>query len=106
MICLYDYSTLLKYYNRVLTPFDFCESHTSGGTVMIRCAVSAVVGFILIFIECMIVMKLKGYQTIEFGGIAPFINVWAMNFFFVFAILTQVINWYETKEELKEDKSI
>lgn len=73
---------------------------------MIRCAISAVVGFILIFIECMIVMKFKGYQTIEFGGIAPFINVWAMNFFFVFAILTQVINWYETREELKEDRNI
>ncbi|WP_318502485.1 hypothetical protein [Bacillus sp. T3] len=73
---------------------------------MIRCAVSAVVGFILIFIESMIVMKLKGYETIEFGGIAPFMNVWAMNFVFVFAILTQVINWYETREELKEDRNI
>lgn len=71
---------------------------------MIRCAISAVVGFILIFIESMIVMKLKGYQSIEFGGIAPFINVWAMNFFFVFAILTQVTNWYEAREELKEEK--
>jgi hypothetical protein len=71
---------------------------------MIRAAVAGVVGFILIFIESMIVMKLKGYQTIEFGGIAPFINVWAMNFFFVFAILTQVTNWYENKMVIKEGK--
>lgn len=71
---------------------------------MIRAAVAGVVGFILIFIESMIVMKLKGYQTIEFGGIAPFINVWAMNFFFAFAILTQVTNWYENKVVIKEGK--
>jgi hypothetical protein len=71
---------------------------------MIRAAVAGVVGFILIFIESMVVMKLKGYQTIEFGGIAPFINVWAMNFFFVFAILTQVTNWYENKMVIKEGK--
>jgi len=70
---------------------------------MLRAAVSGVVGFILIFIESMIVMKLKGYETIEFGGITPFINVWAMNFFFVFAILTQATNWYVNREELKED---
>ena len=72
---------------------------------MIRAAISGVVGFVLIFIESMIVMKIKGLETIEFGGLAPFINVWAMNFFFVFAILTQVTNWYENKESLKEDKS-
>ncbi|MFJ5714386.1 hypothetical protein [Neobacillus sp. NPDC093127] len=72
---------------------------------MIRAAAAGVIGFILIFIESMIVMKLKGYVTIEFGGLAPFINVWAMNFFFVFAILTQVNNWYMNKESLKEDNS-
>ena len=70
---------------------------------MIKAAVAGVVGFILLFIESMIVMKLKGYETIEFGGMAPFINVWAMNFFFVFAILTQVTNWYVNKADLKED---
>ncbi|MFF2449483.1 hypothetical protein ACFVSW_20795 [Neobacillus sp. NPDC058068] len=72
---------------------------------MIRAAAAGVIGFILIFIESMIVMKLKGYATIEFGGLTPFINVWAMNFFFVFAILTQVNNWYMNKESLKEDNS-
>ncbi|MCM3117083.1 hypothetical protein M3610_17550 [Neobacillus sp. MER 74] len=72
---------------------------------MIRAAIAGVVGFVLIFIESMIVMNLKGLETIEFGGIAPFINVWAMNFFFVFAILTQVTNWYVNKESLEEDNS-
>ncbi|HLO12138.1 MAG TPA: hypothetical protein VK190_07895 [Pseudoneobacillus sp.] len=69
---------------------------------MIRAAVSGVVGFILVFIESIIVMKFKGFQTIEFGGIAPFVNVWAMNFFFVFAILTQMTYWYDNKIVLKE----
>lgn len=73
---------------------------------MIRAAVAGVMGFILVFIESMIVMKLKGYSTIEFGGIAPFINVWAMNFFLVFAILTQITNWYQGRtigEETEEE---
>lgn len=74
------------------------------GDNMIRMAVAGVVGFILIFVESMIVMKLKGYQSIEFGGIAPFINVWAMNFFLVFAIVTQITNWYENKEEARGEK--
>jgi hypothetical protein len=69
---------------------------------MIRAAVSGVIGFILVFIESMIVMKLKGYSTIEFGGIAPFVNVWAMNFFFAFAILTQITNWYQEKNLSEE----
>jgi hypothetical protein len=69
---------------------------------MIRAAVSGVLGFILVFIESMIVMKLKGYSTIDFGGIAPFINVWAMNFFFVFAILTQITNWYVERTAIEE----
>lgn len=68
---------------------------------MIKASVAGVVGFVLIFVESMIVMKLKGYSTIEFGGLAPFVNVWAMNFFFVFAILTQLTGWYETKAGLK-----
>jgi hypothetical protein len=68
-----------------------------GGDRMIRMTLAGVIGFILIFIESLIVMQLKGYETIEFGGMAPFINVWAMNFFLVFAILTQITNWYENK---------
>jgi hypothetical protein len=67
------------------------------GTEMIRMAVAGVLGFVLIFIESMIVMKLKGYHGIEFGGLAPFINVWAMNFFLVFAIITQITNWYQDR---------
>ena len=72
---------------------------------MVKAGVAGVVGFVLIFIESMIVMKLKGYETIEYGGITPFINVWAMNFFFIYAILTQVTNWYVNKQKLNEENS-
>ncbi|MDP4084762.1 MAG: hypothetical protein Q8934_09130 [Bacillota bacterium] len=64
---------------------------------MIRMAVSGVLGFILLIVESLIVMKIKGYKTIEYGELTPFINVWAMNFFFVYSILTQMINWYENR---------
>lgn len=77
------------------------------GKEMIRAAVAGVVGFFLIFIESMIVIKVRGFETIEFGGLAPFVNVWAMNFFLVFAILTQVTNWYTNRPEFEnsEDNS-
>ena len=64
---------------------------------MLRIGISSVVSFILFYIESLIVMQLKGTSTIEIGGMAPFINIWAINFFFVFAILTQVGNWFQTK---------
>lgn len=73
---------------------------------MIRMAVASVLGFILIFIESMIVIKLKGYHSIDFGGLAPFFNVWAMNFFLVYCILTQITNWYQDRvgyEKAEED---
>jgi hypothetical protein len=76
-----------------------------GGFEMVKAAVAGALGFVLLFIESMIVIKLKGLETIDFGGIAPFVNVWAMNFFFVFAILTQVTNWIENREALKEDNA-
>ena len=69
---------------------------------MIRTIFSGIIGFILIFIESMIVLKIKGETTIEFGGIQPFISVWAMNFFLVFAILTQITNWYDYKYGIKK----
>lgn len=72
------------------------------GNVLIRAAVAGVLGFIFMFLESLIVMYLKGYQTIEFGGMTPFINVWAMNFFLVFAILTQVTNWYQNRNAIGE----
>ena len=72
-----------------------------GGRSMIRTIFSSVLGFILMYIESMIVLKVKGETTIDFGGIQPFVNVWAMNFFLVFAILTQVTNWYGHKYGMK-----
>jgi hypothetical protein len=48
-------------------------------------------------------MYLKGNQTIEFGEVKPFINVWAMNFFFVFAILTQITNWYQNRVDFEKN---
>ncbi|OCA89291.1 hypothetical protein A8F94_23900 [Bacillus sp. FJAT-27225] len=73
---------------------------------MIRMAVAGVAGFVLVFIESYIVMALKGYATIEFGGIAPFVGVWSMNFFLVFSILSQIKNWYEERLQAREDAPV
>jgi hypothetical protein len=75
------------------------KTHENGGgwVRMIKIGLSGVVSFILLYIESLIVMQLKGMQTIEFGDMTSFINVWAMNFFFVYAICTQIENWIQNK---------
>jgi hypothetical protein len=69
---------------------------------MIRMTVAGVGGFLLVFVESYIVMLLKGYYTIEFGGFAPFISVWAMNFFLLFSIFTHIKLWHEEREAARE----
>ena len=58
-----------------------------GENMMVRMTVAGIGGFLLVFIEAYIVLILKGYQTIEFGGMSPFISIWTMNFFFCFPFL-------------------
>ena len=67
---------------------------------MIKICLASVLGFILIYIESLIAMQLKGSTAIEFSGIAPFISVWAMNFFFVFSFLTQAAHWFQMRFNL------
>ncbi|MGG0716905.1 hypothetical protein ABE096_04795 [Robertmurraya massiliosenegalensis] len=69
---------------------------------MIRMVAAGVGGFLLVFIESYIVLLLKGYQTIEFGGFTPFISVWAMNFFLLFSIFTHIKMWHEEREAARE----
>ncbi|WP_210365199.1 hypothetical protein [Bacillus sp. REN3] len=73
---------------------------------MMRMAAAGVTGFVLVFIESYLVMVVKQYHTIEFGGIAPFVSVWAMNFFLVFSILTHIKMWYEERQSQREEEAI
>ncbi|HAQ08301.1 MAG TPA: hypothetical protein DCR24_12550 [Bacillus bacterium] len=73
---------------------------------MMRMAVAGIAGFVLVFIESYIVMVAKQYQTIEFGGFAPFVSVWAMNFFLVFSILTHIKFWYDEREAQREEEAV
>lgn len=72
---------------------------------MIRMVVAGVGGFVLVFLESYIVMLLKGYATIDFGGMVPFISVWAMNFFFLFTIFTHIKLWHEEREATRQESS-
>ncbi|WP_235822877.1 hypothetical protein [Cytobacillus massiliigabonensis] len=65
--------------------------------------IAGIGGFILVFIESYVVLLLKNYQTIDFGGIGPFISVWAMNFFLLFTIFTHLKLWFEERERTKEE---
>jgi hypothetical protein len=71
--------------------------------MMVRMTVAGIGGFFLVFIEAYIVLILKGYQTIEFGGMSPFISIWTMNFFLLFSIFTQLKPWLEERMAVKEE---
>jgi hypothetical protein len=73
--------------------------------IMMRMAIAGVAGFVLVFIESFIVMGIKQYETIDFGGIAPFVSVWTMNFFLVFSILTHIKLWYDEREAQREEEA-
>ncbi|WP_078549874.1 hypothetical protein [Litchfieldia alkalitelluris] len=66
---------------------------------MLRFAISFILAFVLIVVEAMIVMKLKNYAGIDLSNIQLLVGVYAMNFFLVFAILTDVKRWIENQEE-------
>lgn len=70
---------------------------------MQRTFISFIGAFFLVFIEAYIVLLIKGYETIELGSIGPFISVWAMNFFLLFTILTDVKMYLEEKKENETD---
>lgn len=57
---------------------------------MVRIGAAFILGFVLIIVESMIVIKLKNYSGIDLGNINLLVSVWAMNFFLVFAILTDI----------------
>jgi hypothetical protein len=77
-----------------------------GEKMMVRMTVAGIGGFLLVFIEAYMVLILKGYQTIEFGGMSPFISIWTMNFFLLFSIFTQFKPWFEERMAVKEESSI
>ncbi len=68
---------------------------------MLRFSAAFVMGFVLIVVEAMIVMKIKNYTSIYFGSIEQLVGVYMMNFFLVFVILTDIKRWIEKREEAK-----
>lgn len=64
---------------------------------MFMVPIALLLGFVLIIVESYIVMDIKNENTIYLGGMKPFITIWAMNFFFVYTIISQVKQWYVTK---------
>lgn len=71
---------------------------------MVRIGLAGVVGFVLIYIESLIAMQLKGGAAIVFDGIPSFMSIWSMNFFLVFAMLTQFVQWFENREAIAKNE--
>lgn len=60
---------------------------------MFRFAASTVLGFVLLYVQSLIVMKLNGYTSIHFSNLYDLAVVWVIDFFIVFGILTQLKPW-------------
>jgi hypothetical protein len=68
--------------------------------------VAGIGGFLLVFIEAYFVLLLKGYHSIDFGGISTFVSIWTMNFFLLFSIFTHIKPWIIERTATKEEPSI
>ncbi|RSK26839.1 hypothetical protein EJF36_08165 [Bacillus sp. HMF5848] len=66
---------------------------------MVRTAIAFIASFVLMVLETFIVMKIKNVGGVDFGSIQNFVGVWAMNFFLVFAITTDIKLWLQEKME-------
>jgi hypothetical protein len=66
--------------------------------ILFRISAAIFLGMILIIVESFIVMALKGYSTFQLGSIEQVVGVFAMNFFLVFAILTDIKRWMDKRD--------
>ncbi len=55
---------------------------------MHKLALSLIGGFILIYLQSLLVMKWNGYTSIVFHNVSILFTLWAINVFIVFSLLT------------------
>jgi len=72
---------------------------------MVRMTVAGIGGFLLVFIEAYIVIMLTNYNSIDFGGIRPFVSIWSMNFFLLFCIFTSIKPWIAERISRNQETS-
>jgi hypothetical protein len=71
---------------------------------MIRAGISMVIGFIMVYFQSLIVMKINGYTSIQFDNMTYLITVWIVNVFLVFSMLVHLQPWF-VKIKLFETRS-
>jgi len=67
---------------------------------LLRTGISLVAGFVLLFIQALLVMKINGYSTIQFTAPMGILTVWLTNCVFVFCLLTQIKPWVAKRLQL------
>jgi hypothetical protein len=63
-----------------------------------------VIGFIMVYFQSLIVMKINGYTSIQFDNMTYLITVWIVNVFLVFSMLVHLQPWF-VKIKLFETRS-
>lgn len=76
------------------------------GIKLVRMTVAGIGGFFLVFIEAYIVLILKGYHSIDFDGIRPFVSIWSLNFFLLFSIFTSIKPWVSKRMSKYQESSL
>lgn len=61
---------------------------------MIRAAGSLIIGFIMLFLQGYIVMRLNGYTSLAITYPAAILAVWLINSSLAFSLLSQLKPWF------------
>ncbi len=64
---------------------------------MHKLAFSVIAGFIMIYIQSLLVMKWNGYSSIEFSNSSVLFSLWAVNVFFLNSVM------FKTRRNLSID---
>jgi hypothetical protein len=70
--------------------------------VVIRAFLSLFFAYFLVLLQMSIVMQWNHFSTIRFDHPLGMVTIYALNFFLVYSILSQVMPWVETKLEQVE----
>lgn len=54
---------------------------------MHKLAFSVIAGFIMIYIQSLLVMKWNGYTSIEFNNLSALFSLWAVNVFMFYSLI-------------------
>ncbi|HJV47172.1 MAG TPA: hypothetical protein VJ824_15755 [Bacillota bacterium] len=66
---------------------------------MHRLGISILGGFVLIYLESLLVMKFNGYSSLHFATMSKFLTVWSINFFLLYSFFMTIGRKFTPSED-------